>query len=214
MKLQVALDFKNIPDALALMEIIHPYVDIAEAGTPLLAAEGARAVRALKDAYPDKLVLADNKIMDGGRSISTLAFEAGADIVSILGLATDATIAGGVEAAKKYGGAIASDTIQIDPALVPSRTRQLETLGVGYIAVHAPNDTKDIMAAPIDQLLELKANLSAGSACQAVISGGITPATIADVVAAGPDVIIVGGALCKADDPLAVAKALRAAMDA
>ena len=214
MQLQVALDFKNIPDAIALMEIIHPYVDIAEVGTPLLAAEGVHAVRAIKDAYPDKLVLADHKIMDGGGSISRLAFQAGADIVSILGLATDATIAKGVAAAAEFGASIASDTIQIDPARVPERTRELEALGVGYIAVHAPSDTKETMAAPIDQLLELKANLPADTRCKAVISGGISPATIATVAAARPDVVIVGSALCKAVDPLSVAKALRAAMDA
>ena len=40
MELQVALDCKDLSEALAVMKEIYPYVDIAELGTPLMYNEG------------------------------------------------------------------------------------------------------------------------------------------------------------------------------
>ena len=62
-----------------------PAVDIVEIGTPLLIAEGLGAVRAVCSAHPGMIVLADTKIMDAGGYEARLAFEAGADIVTVLG---------------------------------------------------------------------------------------------------------------------------------
>jgi 3-hexulose-6-phosphate synthase len=48
----------------------------------------------VKAAYPDKLVFADMKTMDAGELEADLAFNAGADIMTVLGSAGDSTIAG------------------------------------------------------------------------------------------------------------------------
>ncbi|MFX0137613.1 MAG: orotidine 5'-phosphate decarboxylase / HUMPS family protein, partial [Candidatus Hodarchaeota archaeon] len=57
--LQVALDFENMDDALAIAEEVAPFVDIFEIGTLLIISEGIRAIQALKDVCPDKLVCVD-----------------------------------------------------------------------------------------------------------------------------------------------------------
>ena len=57
MKLQVALDFFKLEDAIALMCKIHPFVDIAEIGTPLVLSEGFRAVSVMKAMYPHSCLL-------------------------------------------------------------------------------------------------------------------------------------------------------------
>lgn len=54
--------------------------------------EGLAAVRHLKARYPQQRVLADLKIMDAGEHEAQLAFSAGADIVTVLGLAADSTV--------------------------------------------------------------------------------------------------------------------------
>ncbi|MFX0011219.1 MAG: orotidine 5'-phosphate decarboxylase / HUMPS family protein, partial [Candidatus Hermodarchaeota archaeon] len=64
--LQVALDLLNLDDALKIASQVAPYVDILEAGTPLIKSEGIKAVRTLKETYPDKLICADLKIADAG----------------------------------------------------------------------------------------------------------------------------------------------------
>ena len=68
-KLQLALDFIELEEALGLLEKVHSFVDIVEVGTPTIIRYGVEAVRRVKQSFPQKLVLADLKIMDaGGRS--------------------------------------------------------------------------------------------------------------------------------------------------
>lgn len=74
---------------------------------------GARAISSIKDSYPDKEVLADFKIMDAGSYEAGIAFEAGADIVTVLGVSSDATIAGAVSAARKFQREVMVDLIGI-----------------------------------------------------------------------------------------------------
>ena len=93
MELQVALDCKDLSEALAVMKEIYPYVDIAELGTPLMYNEGTRAVREMKKAFPDVKVLADMKLLDGGYDIAKIAYEEGADIVTVAGVTNNSVIA-------------------------------------------------------------------------------------------------------------------------
>lgn len=207
MKLQAALDFFRLEDAVKLMEKIHPYVDIAEIGTPLMLSEGVCAVTRIKALYPHIEVLADMKIMDGGDPIASCAFEAGADIVTILGLTNDSTAAGAVAAARRYGKRVCADTIGVSDLV--RRTEALDALGVDFIAVHTAHDMLSCVSAPIEALKVIKASVRRA---QTVISGGITVAQIPEIAAVGPDVVIVGSALTTAKDPAAVASALADAM--
>lgn len=212
MQLQVALDVKTIDDALAMMKQVAPWVDIAEIGTPLVVAEGARAARAIKDAYPDKLVLFDAKIMDGGRSLAELGFKQGADIVTVLGITNDSTVSRAVECANRYGGYICADTIGIRAEDLPGRTHELEELGCGSVAVHTANDMLGTIDTPIEALKVIKANLTPDSGCKAVITGGVKPEAMDEIVAVHPDIVISGGGIIKAEDPAAAARAIKEAM--
>jgi 3-hexulose-6-phosphate synthase len=82
-------------------------------------------------------VLADLKIMDAGEHEAELAFSAGADIVTVLGVAHDETIQGVVRAARRAGGGtkeVMVDLINtVDPA---ARAAQVAELGVDI--VYAP----------------------------------------------------------------------------
>lgn len=66
MKLQLALDELKLEEALEFAERVKDYVDIIEIGTPFVIAEGMNAVRTFKERFPDKEILSDEKIMDGG----------------------------------------------------------------------------------------------------------------------------------------------------
>jgi len=102
MKIQFAMDVKTIKEALALCEEVAEFVDILEVGSPLIASEGVHAVKAIKQEYPEKIVLADTKCCDGGYVIGSYAYEAGADIATLMAVATDMTVQRFVEAAKEY----------------------------------------------------------------------------------------------------------------
>ena len=102
--LQVALDFVDLPRALLIArEAVAGGADWVEAGTPLIKAEGLQAVRELKAAFPDKVIVADMKTMDAGRIELEYAAKAGAGVVGVLGAASDSTIKECAEAARNYG---------------------------------------------------------------------------------------------------------------
>jgi 3-hexulose-6-phosphate synthase len=210
MKLQAALDFFNLEEALNLMKIIHPYVDIAEIGTPLMLSEGFRAVSEMKRLYPNIDVLADIKLMDGGRPIAGAAFDAGADIVTVLGVTNNFTISGAVSAAQERScKRVCVDTIGVVD--LAKRTKELESLGADFIAVHTAHDLLGCVSTPIEALKVIKENLSTQN-CKSVISGGITPEAMPEIVTVSPDVVIVGSGLTKAKDPLKVALTLKSFM--
>ena len=81
-KLQVALDFVDLPRALKVAEeAVLGGADWLEAGTPLIKSEGLQAVRALRDRWPGHVVVADMKTMDAGRAEVEYAAKAGAGVV-------------------------------------------------------------------------------------------------------------------------------------
>lgn len=90
--LQLALDYISVPPAVAMAVQVQDFVDIIEIGTPLIKVAGVEGVKAIREVCPDKIVLADFKTPDVGGLEAQLAFDAGADIVSIIGGATIPTV--------------------------------------------------------------------------------------------------------------------------
>src|SRR5438477_268301 len=64
---QISLDVTSIDEGLETAAIaVDAGVDWLEAGTPLILAEGVRAVAQLRARFPDHPIVADLKVMDGG----------------------------------------------------------------------------------------------------------------------------------------------------
>ena len=76
MKLQLALDTPDLTHELELAGKVAAYVDLIEAGTPLLIREGIRAVRELRRRHRGRPIVADIKVIDDGEPIAELAFTA------------------------------------------------------------------------------------------------------------------------------------------
>jgi 3-hexulose-6-phosphate synthase/6-phospho-3-hexuloisomerase len=206
--LQVALDFVDLDRALNVaQEAIAGGADWLEAGTPLIKSEGLDAVRALRQKFPDCTIVADMKIMDAGRIELEAAAKAGANIVDVLGAAADSTIAECVEAARNYGNKVVVDLISCgDPV---ERARQIEQLGADYIACHTGIDVQMQGVYQFDVLRQV---------CEAVnvpvaAAGGIHSENAAEAVAAGAQIVIVGGAITKAADAKGATEAIRRAVD-
>ena len=202
MKLQLALDDISLRDALALMEKIHEHIDIVEVGTPLIIEEGLAPVRQLKARFPHLEVLADAKIMDAGEYESRLAFEAGADYVTVLGVTDLATVAGCLKTAERYGGAVVVDMICVDD--LPRRIDELERIGVNALAVHTGVDQQVLGRTPLDDLKLMKA---CSQNSRIFVAGGITLENLPQYIALGADVVIVGGGIRHAADPVGQTRA-------
>ena len=72
--------------------LVAPEVDIIEIGTPLCKAAGVEAIRSMREICPDKLILADFKTPDVGGLEATMAFDAGADMLTVIGGAALPTV--------------------------------------------------------------------------------------------------------------------------
>ena len=196
--LQLALDFVNLEQALrAAREAVEGGAQWLEAGTPLIKSEGLDAVRALRREFPSATLIADMKVMDAGRVETECAAKAGANIVHVLGAASDATIAESVEAARRYDASITVDLVGLESReRMVERAGQAEAMGAACVCIHTPIDLQMRGELPFE---DLKAVAQAVQIPIAV-AGGINSETAPDAVAAGATIVIVGGAITKAPD--------------
>jgi 3-hexulose-6-phosphate synthase / 6-phospho-3-hexuloisomerase len=192
--LQVALDFTEIKRALKVAtEASAAGIDWLEAGTPLIKSEGLNALRMLRKQFPDKKIIADMKIMDTGRVEAEIAFKSGANIVVVMGNASDHTIAEAVEASRNYGGEVMVDLLE-DAATV-KRAEEVEKLGIHYIGVHIPIDRQ--MTGDIS--FDILNKITDAVGVPVAIAGGLNSENVVDALRAGASIIIIGGAITKSE---------------
>lgn len=208
MKLQLALDLVNIPEAKALVSEVADYIDIVEIGTPIVKIEGLTAVQQMKEAFPQLTVLADLKTMDAAAYEVQKAAEAKADIVTILGAAEDESIKGAVAEAQKQGKEILVDLIAVKD--VAQRAKEVDEMGVDYICVHTGYDMQAVGQNSFADLATIK---SVVKQAKTAIAGGIKLDTLPEAIQAQPDLIIVGGGIANQPDKKAVAANMRQMID-
>lgn len=220
MKLQLTLDSPSVEDCLDLVLATRDYVDIVEVGYPLLVEEGLSLVHHVKHAFPKKTVLADVKIFHSGGYVARKCFERGADVVTVLGLASDETFRAVLDVAHEHGGSVVGDLAGTESPV--ARALELEVLGVGEVVVPSGlgvdgnelSEVADLGEQPTDdvplrRLLDLNEQLST---TRTAVVGHIGLDNIDDAVAARPSTILVGRAIVAAQDPRAAAAALKAHM--
>ena len=204
MKLQLALDSSNGQEAKRILEKVSDLVDIVEIGTPLLMKEGAKVVTEIKHVYPELEVLADLKIMDAGDIEARIGFEAGADIVTVLGVAHNVTIRRAVNQARILSKKVMVDLIAVSD--VRERIDQIDAMGPDYCCVHTAFDLQDHGMHP---LREIQLVESALKQSQMAVAGGINPEILPDIIAYRPAIVIVGGFITNHPEPRQAALAIR-----
>lgn len=172
--IQIALDQTNLKDALAVADNVESFVDVIEIGTILAFAEGMNAVSTLRRNHPSHIIVCDMKTTDGGAILSKMAFEAGADWITVSAAAHIATITACKKVADEFGREIQIELYgnwTLDDAqrwvdlgikqAIYHRSRDAELAGVGW----GPEDLTKMR-----QLSDLGFELS--------ITGGIVPEDI------------------------------------
>ena len=193
--LQVALDFIDLPRALKLAgEALEGGADWIEAGTPLIKSSGLDAVRELRKKFPRVTLVADMKTMDVGRIEVESAAKAGADVVVVLGVASDSTIRECIEAGRHYGAKIAVDLLEVSPLL--KRAKEAELMGADYICLHTSVDEQ--MEGKIS-FVEVR-TIAGKIGIPIAVAGGVNSENALEAVEAGANIIIVGGAIIKSID--------------
>jgi len=201
---QVSIDVTTLEEAMALAHgSVRAGVDWLEVGTPLLLAEGLRAVRAFHAEFPKVPIVADLKTMDGAGLEAEMMFKAGADMVVVMGQAHDASIIEQVEMAKQYNGKVMCDVMLCPDK--PGRASQAQEMGVDYIIVHTGFDERNMIPglSPLDDLPTILEAVDIP--VQAV--GGLTIEQAIQTLEMGAQIVVFGAPLIisgtefKAADP-------------
>ena len=203
---QISLDLHTIEDALRVAEVaVDAGIDWLEAGTGLMVEQGLGVVRALRSKYPDRPIVCDFKVCDGGEYFGLIAAEAGATHFDVMAAAHDATIRGAVRMAERYDLTVLADTMFCsDPIAAAVRA---ESLGVNMICWHLGFDHRheNRTLSALDGLRDV---LNAVHIPVQVV-GGLSVADTIEAARCGAASVVVGGPLVPDDRGSSLTKTLR-----
>lgn len=202
-KLQLALDIITLDDTRRLMEKLVGHVDIFELGTPFCLTYGVKGVEALREAFPEAVLLADTKIFDGGTYETRIYLDAGAKYVTVMARTNDSTIKNCVDACHQKGAECMVDMMCVENTA--QRVKELEALGSDILAVHVAYDQYTrYNITPLSALEELSGLVTTA---KVAVAGGITLESAAQYMRFSPDILIVGGGILNSQSPVDTAKA-------
>ncbi len=208
MKLQVAFDLQSSDEILNFLEKNGDLIDIIEIGTPLIIKEGLKSVLKIKKKFPKQTVLADLKIMDAGLLEAQIGFDAGADIVTVLGLASTKTLNGVKQAAVKNEKEVMVD--MINHPCPENKWNELKNMEMGLCCLHTANDDSKDGETPLNDL-ERFYNLHGGK--NIAVAGGINPDMIRKINSFHPEIVIVGGYIANSRNQRNALEEIHQAMD-
>jgi 3-dehydro-L-gulonate-6-phosphate decarboxylase len=207
--LQLALDYISLPPALVMAAQVASEVDIIEIGTPLCKAAGIEAVRAVREICPKNLILADLKTPDVGGLEAAMAFDAGADMMTVIGGATLATIQQALEVAHQRGKQVLMELTGVRD--IVERAAEWRPLGVDWIVYHREWDAQaagrlwtDADKAIIRQLIDMGFKVTA--------TGGMTMDLLPFFADLPITALICGRGIRESRDPHAAAHEMRLAL--
>ena len=206
MKIQYAID-GALGEGIRVAHKIEEYVDIIEVGDGVLKRESLRAITLMKQIFPDKKILADLKLMDGGYTLGKEAYALGADIVTVCAAADSDCIAGLVRAAQEVGKESWVDLIGIEPRNYRDYVAAVNASGADYVCAHLSGrlfrDEPGIYARK--DAIRLAGKV--GFVPKLVLSGGLTTEYLPEILECCPHHVNLGGVLTRAKDPVRIAKA-------
>jgi 3-hexulose-6-phosphate synthase len=212
---QMSVDVATIPHGLSVAAAaIAGGVDIVEMGTPLLKNEGiSRVVPAFRLRFPDAILLADLKTMDGGGFEARAVYGGGGTIVDFLALA-------GVDTAKAIC-AVRDEFRRNDAALprlvfadilVPQQgpaavavevALRMIDAGVDGVGVHLQSDARRANPSLIETRylddVARAVHARVGSAASLQVVGGLTTTQARDLARAGLRGFVISGNLGEPD---------------
>ena len=208
MKLQVAFDLQSSDEVLNFIERNGDLIDIVEIGTPLIIKEGLNSVQKIKKKFPKQTVLADLKIMDAGLLEAQIGFEAGADIVTVLGLASTKTLNGVKQASVNSEREVMVD--MINHPNPENKWNEIKNIEMDFCCLHTANDNTQDGETPLNDL-KCFYNLHGGK--NIAVAGGINPDLIQNINIFHPEIVIVGGYIANSRNQRDALEEIHQAMD-
>jgi 3-dehydro-L-gulonate-6-phosphate decarboxylase len=210
--IQLALDYFDLAPALAMAQIVHKEVDILEVGTPLSKGGGMLAVKTIREMCPDNLILADIKSPDVGGGEAKMAFDAGADWMTVLGAAPIDTIKLALEEANSRPGKEMFIELTGIRDII-ARATEWRSIGIERMVYHRGWDEGNLSRswdehdlATIQELIRMGFKIS--------VAGGLGLDMIPFFRGIDISVFVIGRAIRETPDPAATARKFRAVINA
>ena len=202
MKLQIALDRLSKEECISILAETSPYVDWIEVGTGVIKQYGVSLIEYIKKQYPEKIIVADMKTCYAGKHEEKKAFEAGAEITTVMAYADNQTILDMLAVAKKH-----NKRVMVDLLGVKSKTRveELKALNVDLVSLHVGKDMQQNTQLQVD-VFDLVKGIEG---LEVAIAGGINLKNLDEVMAKGPNVLIVGSTITSVANPGDIAKQMK-----
>lgn len=209
--LQIAMDYISLPKALAMAVLVAPEVDIIEIGTPLCKAAGLDAIRSMREICPDKIILADFKTPDVGGLEATMAFDAGADMLTVIGGAALPTVIEALAVARQRGKEMLMELTGVRDNEILVRAAEWRKIGVERLVYHREWDAQSAgrMWAESDKVT-IRKLIDMGF--KLTITGGMTMELLPFFADLPVSVLICGRGIREAADPRAAAHEMRLAL--
>ena len=201
--LQVALDNFTISEALESTRILAPELDIIEVGTILCLSSGSEDIEVMNTLYPENIIVADLKIVDAGGELAGMACDKGADWVTVMCNAADATKVKAMEAAEKRGGEM---QVELFGNWTYEQAETWKKLGLKQVIYHQSRDALNSGGSWGPDNMNVVKKL-ADMGLEVSVTGGLTKDVIQLFKGIPVKSFIVGRNLRNADDPAAEARA-------
>lgn len=203
MKIQLALDRLTEETCFHVVEETYENIDWLEVGTGVIKEYGMEVVRKLKTAYPDITIVADMKTCDAGKHEAKQAFDAGADIITVMAFSHNSTIKETLDAASAENKKIMVDLLGVQD---PARVKELHQLGADLFCLHVGKDMQKEGALADPSLYRLVEGLDN---VQIAMAGGISEETIGALQNSVVDVAIIGSAITGSSLPKEASAAIK-----
>ena len=194
MRLQAAIDRVSVEKAEEIIREVGGSADIVEIGTSLIKDFGLEgSVTVLREKFPDQGFLADIKTCDEGAYEFRKTYEAGADIATVMGFSSVSTIRACREVAEEFGKEYMIDLLEVGDEKLEVLIREFPDAIFG---VHLPSDNKGegLETLAVHAMSKLKGIQKVS------VAGGVTLDTAGLMKRLGIDIVIVGGAITKAQN--------------
>lgn len=202
MKLQVAIDRISLNDAVDLANRLDGIADIIEFGTSLVKDYGFYTLKKRQLNFKMSKLLLDIKTIDEASYEFEKGYTVGADILTAMGTANISTLDEAYKVAEKHHKQLLIDLM----AMNNNKMRTLKSYPNAIYNIHNSFDNKNNFDA-VAAVKSFKSELKQFDDIKIAIAGGINLNQAEKLVAQNvADIMIVGGSILKAKDPIKVAK--------
>lgn len=195
MKLQVSFDVPDLGKAIAIAKEVEPFADIFEVGTVLIFHHGISAVELFRKTFPNKLLVADTKIVDRGKIIAALFATLGTDMLTVMAGTGREVIHSTCVTAHSNNMRIMLDLL--DSNSLGQSALEAKNLGANALLFHQAHDEDEGAPSFLDKWDMVRGNTD----LPIFISAKISRTNIETITAIKPDGIIIGSSITQAENP-------------